>query len=128
MKLTKNQLYTIVQSILSNEQQKIRERIESKRKSKEILALVDRAEEEFKKISDASWRISFWDSCPKNAIWRIERNTLINWAMRELWYNESIYLPAWFKEQIELKVQMCFIDAKDLKDLEKKVWYKFVIV
>lgn len=59
MKLTKNQLYTIVATICNNEQQKIRDRIESKRKSKEILTLVDRAEEEFKKISDASWRISF---------------------------------------------------------------------
>ena len=58
MKLTKNQLYTIVSTICHNEQQKIRERIELKRNSKEVLALVDKAEKEFNSVSDASWRIS----------------------------------------------------------------------
>lgn len=127
MKLTKNQLYTIVKSICNNEQQKIRDRIEARKSSKEVTALVDKAEEEFKKISDPSWRISFGNSCPKNA-WRVDRETLVTWAMRELGYSESTYLPNGFQEQIELKVQMCFIDAKDLTDLEKRVGYKFVIV
>lgn len=127
MKLTKNQLYTIVKSICNNEQQKIRDRIEKRKSSKEVMALVEKAEEEFKKISDPSWRISYGDSCPKNA-GRVDRDTLIKWAMRELGYNESTYLPSGFQEQIELKVQMCFIDAKDLTDLEKRVGYKFVIV
>ena len=76
MKLTKNQLYTIVKSICNNEQQKIRDRIEKRKTSKEVTALVEKAEEEFKKISDPSWRISYGDSCPKNA-GRVDRDTLV---------------------------------------------------
>lgn len=127
MKLTKNQLYTIVSTICAGEQQKIRDRIERRKSSKEILALVYKAEKEFASVSDSSMRISYGDSCPKSIL-RPSRETLIAWAMRELWYNESTYLPSGFREQIELKVQMSFIEARDLKDLEKKVWYKFVIV
>jgi len=67
MKLTKNQLYTIVKSICNSEAQKIRDRIEARRSSKEVMALVEKAEEEFKNISDPSWRISYGNSCPKNA-------------------------------------------------------------
>ena len=127
MKLTKNQLYTIVSTICSNEQQKLFDAVNAKKSSKEVTALVDRAEKEFASISDISMRLSHGKSCPSWSI-RPSRELLIQWAMRELGYDENIYLPRWFREQIELKIQMSFIEAKDLKDLEKKVGYKFVIV
>lgn len=127
MKLTKNQLHTIVSTICNNELQKIRDKIAAKRDSKEVRELVAIADKEFSQISSTSWRLFHWKYCPQT-VWKPPLKVFEDGAMRELWYNENEYLPSWFEEQIELKVQMCFIDAKDLKDLEKKVWYKFVIV
>jgi len=130
MKLTKNQLNTIVSTICNNESTRIRDEIKAQENSKEVQSLVKHARAEFERVSDVAWRLAQGDSCTSGKHIPSDE-TLTKGAMRELglhrdrWY---WYLPSGFREQIELKVQMCFIDAKDLKDLEKRVGYKFVIV
>lgn len=127
MKLTKNQLYTIVSTICYNETQKLIDTDKKKRESKAVIDIVTQANLEFSKVSDVAWRISQWKYCNRDSP-RPNIDTLIDGAMRELWLKENTELPRGFKEQIELKVQMSMVDAKDLNNLEKKVGYKFVIV
>ncbi len=127
MKLTKSQLSTIVSTVTYNERQKLLDADAKRRESKEVRELVDKVDAEFWKISDTAWRLSQWKYCNREHP-RPSRDTLIEWAMRELWLKESTELPNWFRDQLELKIQMAMVDAKDLADLEKKVWYNFVVV
>jgi hypothetical protein len=57
MKLTKNQLYTIVSTICSNEQKRLQEQIDKSRKSKPVQDLVKQAKKELSTISDNTFRI-----------------------------------------------------------------------
>jgi hypothetical protein len=125
MKLTKNQLSTIVSTICSNELTRLREENNKQRSTPAIKKLVEQAKKEIESLSESTRRIYAWYSC---SFLNPSDDTLTDWAMYQLGILRNVELPRWFREQIELKVQMCFIDAKDLKDLEKKVGYKFVIV
>ena len=58
MKLTKNQLYTIVSTICYNETQKLINTDKKKRESKSVIDLVTQANLEFSKVSDVAWRLS----------------------------------------------------------------------
>lgn len=125
MKLTKNQLNTIVSTICNNELTRIREENDKKRNDSGVRKLVEQAKKEIATLSENTRRILNWYSC---SYLNPSDDTLTDWACYQLGIPRNVDLPRWFREQIELKVSMAFIDAKDLKDLEKKVGYKFVIV
>lgn len=125
MKLTKNQLYTIVSSICNNELTRLREEQEKKRNDPAIKKLVQQAKDEIANLSENTRRIYAGYSC---SYLNPSDDTLQDWAMYQLGIPRNVDLPRGFREQIELKIQMAFIEAKDLADLEKKVGYSFVIV